>query len=231
MIPPVDFPPDGVDEPAVLDCGFGKGAWIDDLLSEYEDAVVTGVDTFLGRGSEQDDEDDDADNEDDDDDDVDEVQEFERKQWNLNAPFRDDRSETRLQPGSFHLINSRFLVAGINGDRWPTYIADLKRLLKPGGWLQMVEQYALVRSENGQAVPYLQRWWQMFSAALAQMNKNAHVGRSLRTHMNNQGFESVHERAERLPIGNWDASQCLETQQSCCSHSIHDQGITLLITP
>lgn len=37
----VPFPPDDVDEPAVLDCGFGKGAWIDDLLAEHEDCVVS----------------------------------------------------------------------------------------------------------------------------------------------------------------------------------------------
>ncbi len=42
MVPPGQFPPPGVDEPLVLDCGFGNGAWIDDLLGvrEYEDCKV-----------------------------------------------------------------------------------------------------------------------------------------------------------------------------------------------
>lgn len=30
-----------LDEPQVLDCGSGKGAWIDDLLEEYEDCDVS----------------------------------------------------------------------------------------------------------------------------------------------------------------------------------------------
>lgn len=211
VVPPIRFPPSGVDEPAVLDCGFGKGAWIDDLLSEYEDAVVTGVDMFLGRGNEDDDEEDEED-----DDGTGGVQEFERKRWNLNASFRDDRSDTRLQPGSFDLINSRLLIGGINGNRWATYVADLKRLLKPGGWLQMVEQYPSIQSDNGMAVPYLQRWWQLYSAALVQMNKNPHIARGLRNLMESQGFENIRERRERLPIGNWDSSKFRAADQLVC---------------
>lgn len=33
VFPP--FPPAGVEEPAILDCGFGTGVWIDDLLREH----------------------------------------------------------------------------------------------------------------------------------------------------------------------------------------------------
>lgn len=36
----VPFPPDNVEEPAVLDCGFGKASWIDDFLSDYDQCVV-----------------------------------------------------------------------------------------------------------------------------------------------------------------------------------------------
>lgn len=35
-----NFPPSGVDEPRVLECGVGKGAWIEDLLEEYDDCEV-----------------------------------------------------------------------------------------------------------------------------------------------------------------------------------------------
>jgi len=204
VIPPIRFPPSGVDEPAVLDCGFGKGAWIDDLLSEYEDAVVTGIDMFLGRGTNGDEQDE---GEDEGGDNGGGVMEFEPKRWNLNAPFRQDRSDSRLQPGTFDLINSRFLVAGINGNRWATYIADLERLLKPGGWVQIVEQYPLIRSESGRAIPYLQEWWQRYSLSMVQMNKDPHISRNLRAQLDRQGFENVRERVERLPIGNWDAGQ------------------------
>jgi hypothetical protein len=38
VIPPIPF--EDIDEPCVLDCGFGKGAWIDDLLGAYNSQEV-----------------------------------------------------------------------------------------------------------------------------------------------------------------------------------------------
>ena len=35
------FPPDRVEEPAVLECGFGKGAWIDSVLGEHNNLDVS----------------------------------------------------------------------------------------------------------------------------------------------------------------------------------------------
>lgn len=35
-----DWPPDDEDEPRVLDCGVGKGAWVDSLLNEHDDCDV-----------------------------------------------------------------------------------------------------------------------------------------------------------------------------------------------
>ncbi|KAK0333797.1 hypothetical protein LTR94_019336 [Friedmanniomyces endolithicus] len=151
LVPPGQFPPPGVDEPLVLDCGFGNGAWIDDLLGvrEYEDCKVAGVDIYLG--SRDDDEDDDGDDDDEEEDDG--LQEFEKKRWNLNAPFRTDTSTSRLRREQFDLINSRFLAEGINTNRWRSYIRELKELLKPGGWLQMVELELVFQSDNGRLAP------------------------------------------------------------------------------
>lgn len=37
----VPFPPRGVSEPEILDCGFGNHAWIDGLLEDHEDWQVS----------------------------------------------------------------------------------------------------------------------------------------------------------------------------------------------
>lgn len=37
----VPFPPRGVTEPEILDCGFGNHAWIDGLLADNEDWQVS----------------------------------------------------------------------------------------------------------------------------------------------------------------------------------------------
>lgn len=57
----------------------------------------------------------------------------------MNARFPDDRGSDRLRRETFDLINSRLLAEGINSERWPSFVRELKQMLKPGGWLQMVE--------------------------------------------------------------------------------------------
>ncbi|KAK0886210.1 hypothetical protein LTR87_000276 [Friedmanniomyces endolithicus] len=207
LVPPGQFPPPGVDEPLVLDCGFGNGAWIDDLLGvrAYEDCKVAGVDIYLG--SRDDDEDDDGDDDDEEEDDG--LQEFEKKRWNLNAPFRTDTSTSRLRREQFDLINSRFLAEGINTNRWRSYIRELKELLKPGGWLQMVELELVFQSDNGRLAPNasepLHVWSQWYSHTMELSDKNPRIGRLLGQHLQTEGFDSVSFVPRRLEIGRWNS--------------------------
>ena len=40
----------------------------------------------------------------------------------------------------FYITNYRWLVLGVPTDRWPVYLSEVYRVLKPGtGWLQMLE--------------------------------------------------------------------------------------------
>ncbi|EMC93131.1 hypothetical protein BAUCODRAFT_36800 [Baudoinia panamericana UAMH 10762] len=205
LLPPDEFPPEGEEEPTVLDCGYGKGAWIDSLLEEHEDCEVTGVDIYLGDGT-----DDEEDPEDDDDSDGDGVEEFVKKRWNLNAAFRHDRSASRLLPESFDLINSRFLAEGIHRSRWPSYIRDLKLLLKPGGWVQMVELELLFQSENGRLATNssepLIRWSEVYRDTMLRNNKDPRIGRQMGNLLNTAGFERVFTRSLRLNIGAWSGN-------------------------
>lgn len=41
------------------------------------------------------------------------------------------------------------LAGGIDASRWQSYVADIFRVLKPGGWCQMVELYLNAQSDNG----------------------------------------------------------------------------------
>lgn len=41
------------------------------------------------------------------------------------------------------------MAGGINADRWATYMTDILRVLRPGGWCQMVEIYYNAQSDNG----------------------------------------------------------------------------------
>lgn len=165
---------------------------------------MTGVDIFLGQSESDDSEDGEGSNGNGND--VEPVQEYVKKRWNLNASFREDRSEDRLRPESFDLINSRYLADGINANRWSSYVRELKYLLKPGGWLQMVEIQFPFQSSSG-LLPdnsCLTRWWQWYSRALDRMSKNVRVGRELGQLLTTHGFQHVRAISHDLPIGDWN---------------------------
>lgn len=123
--------------------------------------------------------------------------------------FRHDRSSEPLRPESFDLIHSRCLAEGIDVDRWPEYIQELKLLLKPGGWLQMAELEFPFQSDAGLLpdTSCLTQWWQLYAEMLQQMNKNARAGRDLEMFFRNKDFQSVHMHLFELPIGSWREAQ------------------------
>lgn len=154
-----------------------------------------GLDIFTGDGNGSDSDDEGSDR-----DDI--IVEFERKRWNLNASFRTSR-DPDLQPERFHLINSRFLVDGIHASRWESYVKELKSLLEPRGWLQMVEAHMLFQSDSGREAVFLQRWWQWYERALYTMQKQPRIGQQLGNLMRHAGFDNVETSVHRLPIGGW----------------------------
>lgn len=165
---PSGFRLESVEAPEVLECGYGKGAWIDDLLKENDlldievrlclpcDAPSTrhdsaadihhtqviGIDIFTGKGNNGDGE---SESPEDSDSEEEGIEEYIKTRFNMNAPFREERTGC-LRPEKFHLINSRLLIDGIDAARWPSYVKDLKAVLCPSGWLQMVEFHPLVQS-------------------------------------------------------------------------------------
>jgi hypothetical protein len=166
---------------------------------------ITGVDIFFGQGNEDDDD------EDSDGNGQEGVQEFEKYRWNLNAPFRDGSPRTRPRPETFDLINSRLLSEGINADRWPAYVRDLKHLLKYGGWLQMVELELRFQSNSGRLRQTddepLHRWWRWYDRGMTHINKDVRVGQKLERLMRDAGFEHVQAVAVPLQVGAWNQSK------------------------
>ncbi|KAH0597256.1 hypothetical protein MHUMG1_04633 [Metarhizium humberi] len=117
------FPP--VNEPKrILDCGFGAGDWALDVARAYPDCEVIGVDICPNMIPED-------------------------QPENLVFQIDDLNARFTFSPGQFDVVHSQMMSGGINASRWHGYIQDIFRVLRPGGWCQMVEIYFNAQSDNG----------------------------------------------------------------------------------
>ncbi|KAK1140425.1 hypothetical protein N8T08_010371 [Aspergillus melleus] len=163
----------------ILDCGYGTGSWAIEVAEQYPDCDVIGLDIFPHANS----------------DDIPE------NLWlqvdDLNRPFT-------FPSNHFDLVQSRMLATGINKDRWPSYIRDMKRVLKPGGWVQLIEIYFNVQSDNGSITERnaLRQWSSQLMGSL-EGTKDLRVGTRLRTLLAAEGLQEVDARMIPLPLCAW----------------------------
>ncbi|GAQ06613.1 hypothetical protein ALT_3934 [Aspergillus lentulus] len=104
----------------------------------------------------------------------------------------------------FDLVHSSLLATGINRARWPSYLADIRRVLKPGGWVQLIEIYFNVQSDNGSITEEhaLRRWSRQFMRSY-EGTKDLRVGTRLNNLLRGGGFEDIDARMIPLPLSAW----------------------------
>jgi SAM-dependent methyltransferase len=140
------------------------------------------------------------------------VQQFHKLPCDLNGGFLTDWMD------HFDMINSRFLTDGINKNRWPELVAEYKRLLKPGGWLQMVEARWKFFSGVEHDLPKLNAWSDAYKEAMDHMQKDPDITeRRLEWFPRQAGFEKVQKETRRVPVGIWGPGSYLA--HFCCKHS------------
>ncbi|HET9110036.1 MAG TPA: class I SAM-dependent methyltransferase [Ktedonobacterales bacterium] len=101
----------------VLDVGCGTGRWAIEMAAEFRSANVIGVDVAppaVGEGGPLT-----ADN-----------YTFVRGNVLERLPFADN---------SFDFTHQRYLILAIPTQRWPQVIAELLRVTRPGGWVELIE--------------------------------------------------------------------------------------------
>ncbi|PYH96010.1 S-adenosyl-L-methionine-dependent methyltransferase [Aspergillus ellipticus CBS 707.79] len=163
----------------ILDCGHGAGSWSADVAEQYPDCEVIGVDISPHMNP----------------DDV---------PVNLWLQVDDLNRSFTFPPNHFDLVHSRMLATGIDGSRWPSYIEDIKRVLRPGGWVQLVEMYFNAQSDNGSLTEEhaLRQWSTKFMRSMQGL-KDLRVGTHLRNLLTAAGMEEVDTRMIPLPLCEW----------------------------
>ncbi|OIW32463.1 S-adenosyl-L-methionine-dependent methyltransferase [Coniochaeta ligniaria NRRL 30616] len=160
----------------ILDCGFGSASWAIDVAEQFPTCEVTGIDIYPNMAPE------------------DLPPNLDLQVDDLNSPFT-------FGSNHFDLVHSRLMAGGINADRWGTYMADILRVLRPGGWCQMVEIYYNAQSDNGTLTDnHALRVWSRTYLQSLQPYKNPRAAMQLQNLMTQAGFVEVEGRLLTLPL-------------------------------
>lgn len=125
--------------------------------------------------------------------------------YNLNDRLNDPEV---FQLKAYDLVHSRFISAGLKRNRWPSYIRDIRALLRPStGWVQLTEYHMHIMSDNGRLTPEMAvyRWWHAYVESMQAMNRDARIGARLEGLLVEAGLRNVYVDFRRLPIGGWSA--------------------------
>ncbi|HET8911809.1 MAG TPA: class I SAM-dependent methyltransferase [Ktedonobacteraceae bacterium] len=160
----------------VLDVGCGTGRWGCEIASHYTHSQVIGFD-------------------------LEELSHQESKplnyvfeQGNLLAnqglPFR---------TGQFAYVHQRLLGAALPLASWPWVIQELKRVTRPGGWVELIEMGNTFH-RAGPATEQMLAWWMALSATKGiETSQLSLIGEFLQR----AGFLPVQKKTQLIPLGSW----------------------------
>ena len=117
-----------------------------------------------------------------------------------------------LLPSRHQKVNDKPIVAvplaAASESNFQSDANILKRVLKPGGWAQMVECYYMCQSDNGsitQSHP-LHEWSTAYISALDEI-KNPRAPMQLQTLFHAAGFVEVESKMIPLPLSGWSTGE------------------------
>ncbi|KAH6966463.1 S-adenosyl-L-methionine-dependent methyltransferase [Fusarium venenatum] len=166
----------------VLDCGCGTGDWAMEVATQYPDSEVLGIDVSPHMIPENP-----PDN-------------MELQVDDLNARFT-------FKSNHFDLVHSQMVAGGIHANRWRSYVRDIFRVLKPGGWCQIVEIYFNAQSDNGTLTPdhALSQWSRQYLES-QEPHHDPRAPLQMASWMRSAGFTEVESRLMTLPMCGWSGS-------------------------
>jgi ubiquinone/menaquinone biosynthesis C-methylase UbiE len=182
-----------------VDLGAGSGAWAIEVAEQFPSAEVRGVDISPIQPT-----------------DVPYNCDFILADLNEDLNFADTGSLDLVHSRSFRNsgVDDRIVTAGIKADRWPLYMSEIHRILKPGtGWVQCAEFDGILRCDDGSVpedsaifeVPTPSRELIQFNRILSELFSTRlkvyanHLPQTVR----DAGFIDVNVRLIHFNIGGW----------------------------
>ncbi|KAF9584029.1 hypothetical protein BGW38_007821 [Lunasporangiospora selenospora] len=165
----------------ILDSGCGLGEWTMDMAALYPNATVYGVDINS------------------------ELFPSPHQHVPSNCLFTQANILNRLlfPDGYFNFVYQRFLFLGLTVDDWPMVLRELKRVLKPGGWIELFEPRMHVH-RAGPRTREVMRW----ISRLLQEERGLDfdfAGEKMKQLCESDeiGFENVTLERLSIPVGRW----------------------------
>lgn len=183
---------------SVLDVGCGTGRWAMELAQEFPQTSVVGIDvvpteqTTQGLGLEQ------------------RPENYTFVPGNVleKLPFADN---------SFDFVHQRLLIGAIPAERWASVVAELVRVTRPGGWVELAE-CGVPRDAPGQPFPQL---WATWIAFCRTRGIDFTLGNTISTFLERAGLQQVRQHEVLFPMGAWgqrigvmSATDCLATAKT-----------------
>lgn len=165
---------------SILDVGCGTGRWGADMARQFPQANVVGVDIAPPTAES-----------------AAVLQGQDRPPDNYTFVTGDVTKGLAFADNSFDFVHMRLVVMALPQSAWAPAIAELYRVTKPGGWIELVDTTVTARSPQS-------RRWVAWAQAMARMRgidltAGARIGEFLR----GAGLRDVQETALELPLGPW----------------------------
>ncbi|ERF70020.1 hypothetical protein EPUS_03572 [Endocarpon pusillum Z07020] len=167
----------------VLDVGTGTGAWATDFADQHPTAVVIGTDLSPIQPT-----------------------------WvpqNLSFEISDCCEEWSYQKDSFDFIHIRGLYGSVAN--WSAFYAEVYKHVKPGGWVEQVEQGVVPKSFDGSTDGTIfEEWGKVSLEAGDAFGKTLRIVDESAHYMKEAGFEEVTEERFAMPVGRWPKDRRLK---------------------
>ncbi|KZT18373.1 S-adenosyl-L-methionine-dependent methyltransferase [Neolentinus lepideus HHB14362 ss-1] len=170
----------------VLDCGTGSGIWLTDLSKQVpSDVSLFGIDIEPRLFP---------------------TSELANMQFSVGTTTQlpTDWSNT------FRLVNQRLLIAALSANEWPTVLSEIKRVLIPGGWVQLLEAKRWGTEKGELSVKHRKLLEELFASRNLLIDCSVQLPHLLKE----AGFENVHVEEYKLPAGSWAGKDGEETRDN-----------------
>ncbi|WP_165422801.1 class I SAM-dependent methyltransferase [Ktedonosporobacter rubrisoli] len=161
----------------ILDVGCGTGRWLMEVASEFPDAQLTGVDLLFPPA----------------------LQEPGTLPSNCTLTTANVLTGLPFPDASFEVVHQRLLAFALPEVTWPGVVAELVRVTRPGGWIELVESAVAYR----QMGPVTTRHVEWLVETCKQRGIDCLIASRLDILLEKAGLSSVNVLRKTIPLGQW----------------------------